>query len=94
MTRERHIVWDPSLCIEFDSKSFLTHHFSRREPLMRFINNSQMFFSRIIFQIESQTQKTPIHIWTKMRTITEVGQTSAFDNMGYTIYHINSMSHT
>ena len=79
MTREQHIAWDPSLCIEFDSKSFLTHHFSRREPLMRFINDSQMSFSRIIFQIETQTQRNLINIGTKIRTITQVGQTlSAF----------------
>ena len=44
MTRAQHIAWDPSLCIEFDSKSSLTHHFSRREPLMRFINDLQTFF--------------------------------------------------
>ena len=68
MTREQHIVWDPSLCIEFDSKNSLTHHFSRREPLMRFINDLQMSFTRIIFQIETQTQRNLITIGTKIRT--------------------------
>ena len=94
MTREQHIVWDPSLCIEFDSKNSLTHHFSRREPLMRFINDLQMSFTRIIFQIETQTQRNLINIGTKIRTITQVSQTlSAFLNFGYTVYHIQYVAY-
>ena len=89
MTRAQHIAWDPSLCIEFDSKSSLTHHFSRRAPLMRFINDLQTFFSRIIFEIKTQTQKRPIHIGTKIR-IKRCPLFKIWD----ILYIIYSMSHT